>query len=127
MFDIGGAEFLMIGLAILLLFGPKKIPEVMHSIGKGIRYFRKAQEDLKSQIRDISTEVEKQTSISSTVISESPTQIHIDTTNVESETQVISIRPAEGSLARNAHFDEIQEDSTQISDPNPQKTLEQGE
>jgi|GEM_PF-488701 len=127
MFDIGGAEFLMIGLAVLLLFGPKKIPEVMHSIGKGIRYFRKAQEDLKSQIRDISTEVEKQTNITNTVINESSSQIQIDTTIVESETQTISIRPAEGILARNVHIDEIQEDSTHISDPNPQKTLEQGE
>ena len=127
MFDIGGAEFLMIGLAILLLFGPKKIPEVMHSIGKGIRYFRKAQEDLKSQIRDISTEVEKQTNITNTIVSESPSQTQIDTTIVESETQTFSIRPAEGSLARNVHIEGIQEDSSQISDPNPQKTLEQGE
>ncbi|MFM7157718.1 MAG: twin-arginine translocase TatA/TatE family subunit, partial [Bacteroidota bacterium] len=45
MFDIGGAEFLLIGLAILMLFGPKKIPEIMQAIGKGIRYFRQAQED----------------------------------------------------------------------------------
>ena len=99
----------------------------MHSIGKGIRYFRKAQEDLKSQIRDISTEVEKQTNITNTIVSESPSQSQIDTTIVESETQTFSIRPAEGSLARNVHIEEIQEDSSQISDPNPQKTLEQGE
>jgi hypothetical protein len=61
------------------------------------------------------------------VIHESSSQIHVDTTIVESETQTFSIRPAEGSLARNVHIDEIQEDTTHISDPNPQKTLEQGQ
>ena len=45
-------------LAILLLFGPKKIPEVMQMFGKGMREFRKAQENLRQQIRDISTEVD---------------------------------------------------------------------
>jgi Sec-independent protein translocase protein TatA len=46
MFDVGGGELLFIVLIILLLFGPKKIPELM----------RRAQEDLTRQIRDISTQ-----------------------------------------------------------------------
>lgn len=56
MFDVGGGELLLIMLAVLLLFGPKKIPEVAQMVGKGIRQFRKAQEDLTQQIRDISAE-----------------------------------------------------------------------
>lgn len=56
MFDVGGGELLLILLAVLLLFGPKKIPEVAQMVGKGIRQFRKAQEDLTQQIRDISAE-----------------------------------------------------------------------
>lgn len=55
MFDVGGGELLFILLIILLLFGPKKIPELMRSVGTGIRHFRRAQEDLTRQIRDIST------------------------------------------------------------------------
>jgi len=55
-FDVGGGELLLILLAVLLLFGPKKIPEVAQMVGKGIRQFRKAQEDLTQQIRDISAE-----------------------------------------------------------------------
>jgi TatA/E family protein of Tat protein translocase len=55
-FDVGGGELLIILLAVLLLFGPKKIPEVAQMVGKGIRQFRKAQEDLTQQIRDISAE-----------------------------------------------------------------------
>ena len=99
MFDIGGAEFLLIGLAILMLFGPKKIPEIIQAIGKGIRYFRQAQEDIKTQIRDISTEVEKQTSLNATITkttdhgSESRVEVTADIT------ETITIKPAEGSVA----------------------------
>lgn len=57
MFDIGGGEFLLIVLVILLLFGPSKLPELARSVGKGLRTMRKAQEDLTQQIRDISADV----------------------------------------------------------------------
>ena len=97
MFDIGGAEFLLIGLAILMLFGPKKIPEIMQAIGKGIRYFRQAQEDIKTQIRDISTEVEKQTSLNATI---TKTTEHGSESRVEVTADITeTIKPAEGSVA----------------------------
>lgn len=57
MFDVGGGELILILLVILLLFGPKKIPEFAQQVGRGIRQFRKAQEDLTQQIRDISADV----------------------------------------------------------------------
>jgi TatA/E family protein of Tat protein translocase len=102
MFDIGGAEFLVIGLAVLLLFGPKKIPEVMRSVGKGLRYFRQAQEDFRNQIRDISAEVEKQTNLDQTnkIIDTSaaaqPEEKSTDT--VAPATEKVVIRPAEGPI-----------------------------
>jgi len=106
MFDIGGAEFLLIGLAILLLFGPKKIPEIMQSIGKGIRYFRQAQEDLKTQIRDISAEVEKQTNLTATIqqTANGPKEIHTEITADVTET--ITIQPADGSIPLFSREDE---------------------
>ncbi len=63
MFDVGGGELFLIFIVVLLLFGPKKIPEVMRSVGKGLRQFRQAQEDLKQQLRDISAEVEQSAEI----------------------------------------------------------------
>lgn len=57
MFDVGGGELVLIFLVILLLFGPKKIPEFAQQVGRGIRQFRKAQDDLTQQIRDISADV----------------------------------------------------------------------
>jgi len=40
--NIGGGELLLILFVILIFFGPKKIPEIGQSIGKGIREFRKS-------------------------------------------------------------------------------------
>jgi sec-independent protein translocase protein TatA len=48
----GGSEWILIFLAILLLFGGKKIPELMRGIGKGIREFNSAKADVQQQIQD---------------------------------------------------------------------------
>lgn len=58
MFDVGGGELVFIVLAILLLFGPKKIPEVAQMIGKGMREFRRAQDGLRAQIREVTAEID---------------------------------------------------------------------
>ena len=42
MFNLGLPELLVIGAAALLLFGPKRLPELAKSLGKGIRDFKKA-------------------------------------------------------------------------------------
>ena len=51
--SIGTPELLMIMLVVLLLFGSKRLPELAKGIGKGIRQFRKAMDDVKDEI-DIS-------------------------------------------------------------------------
>jgi len=48
----GGSEWILIFLAILLLFGGKKIPELMRGIGKGIREFNSAKADVQQQIQE---------------------------------------------------------------------------
>ena len=48
----GGSEWLLIFLAILLLFGGKKIPELMKGIGKGIREFNNARANVQSEIEE---------------------------------------------------------------------------
>jgi sec-independent protein translocase protein TatA len=49
---IGGGEWIIIIVAILLLFGGKKIPELMRGIGQGIREFNDAKKTVKSQIEE---------------------------------------------------------------------------
>ncbi len=42
MFGLGGPEMLLIVMVILLMFGGKKIPELMKGLGKGIKEFKDA-------------------------------------------------------------------------------------
>ena len=42
--NIGGTEILLIVLLVLLLFGGKKIPELMKGLGKGVKSFRDGME-----------------------------------------------------------------------------------
>lgn len=57
MFDVGGGELILIIFAVLLLFGPKKIPEIMQMFGKGVNQMKKAQAQFQTQINEISKEV----------------------------------------------------------------------
>ena len=57
MFDnLGGGEMLLIFLVILIFFGPKKIPELATSLGKGMRKFRDAKEGLEDQLKTVMKE-----------------------------------------------------------------------
>lgn len=53
MFGLGTQELILIIIVILILFGPKKIPELMQSLGKGFRQFRKAQEEIQKDINNV--------------------------------------------------------------------------
>lgn len=48
----GGSEWILIFLAILLLFGGKKIPELMRGIGNGIREFNNAKNTAQKEIEE---------------------------------------------------------------------------
>lgn len=50
---------LVIFFAILLLFGGKKIPELMRGIGKGIKEFNSARSTLESELKDGMKEAER--------------------------------------------------------------------
>ena len=49
---ISGQEIVILGLAVLLLLGSKKIPEMARGLGKGMREFRKAADDIKREISE---------------------------------------------------------------------------
>jgi sec-independent protein translocase protein TatA len=46
----GGMEWLLIFFAVLLLFGGKKIPELMRGMGKGIREFNDARNKVSNEL-----------------------------------------------------------------------------
>lgn len=53
-----GSEIIIIALVILLLFGGRKIPELMRGLGKGVRSFRQGMKEVNDEINaDSSDEV----------------------------------------------------------------------
>ena len=52
LFNFLGPEMLVVVFAILLLFGGKKIPELMKGLGSGIREFNKAKKDVSDKLQE---------------------------------------------------------------------------
>ena len=46
----GGSEWIIIALAVLVLFGGRKIPEFMRGLGKGMREFKDAKDNIKTEL-----------------------------------------------------------------------------
>lgn len=60
MFNLGTPEIVLILIVALIVMGPKKLPEMAKSLGKGLREFRKAADDLKDSIeKDLREEATK--------------------------------------------------------------------
>jgi len=57
--NIGAGEIIIIALVILLLFGGKKIPELMKGLGKGVRSFKEGVNEIEQDINKIDTETKK--------------------------------------------------------------------
>ena len=55
----GGSEWILILLVVLLFFGGKKIPDLMRGIGRGVREFNDAKENVKSEIENGMKEKDK--------------------------------------------------------------------
>jgi sec-independent protein translocase protein TatA len=56
---IGVQELLLIFLLVLLLFGAKRIPDIAHGLGRGIRDFKKALKDTQDEINKETSQDEK--------------------------------------------------------------------
>jgi len=58
--NLGLGEMLLIGVAVLIFFGPSKLPELGKALGKGIQEFKKASRELtdsvKEEVKDITDE-----------------------------------------------------------------------
>lgn len=51
MFGIGTTELIIIMFIILLIFGAKKLPELAQGLGKGIREFKKASNEIQEELK----------------------------------------------------------------------------
>ena len=55
---IGTWEIIAIVLVFILLFGGKKIPELMRGLGKGVKEFKTGMKDVENDIQDIKKDIE---------------------------------------------------------------------
>jgi len=56
---IGTQEFLFIILIILILFGGKKIPELMKGLGKGVKSFKEGMNEVEENLKETDNKKEK--------------------------------------------------------------------
>lgn len=59
-FNLGGGEIFIVLIIVLLLFGSKKIPEFAKGLGKGIRYFKDATDEIQRDIQDTVNDVKSE-------------------------------------------------------------------
>ena len=59
MFGIGMPELLLILALALIVLGPKKLPELVRALGKGMAEFRKATDELKDEFRQMEHEIDE--------------------------------------------------------------------
>ncbi|MCB0645507.1 MAG: twin-arginine translocase TatA/TatE family subunit [Saprospiraceae bacterium] len=58
LFNLGGSEIILIMLVVLVLFGGKKIPELMRGLGQGIKEFNNAKSNIESEVKENLREIE---------------------------------------------------------------------
>lgn len=64
---LGGMEWLVVVFALLLLFGGRKIPELMKGLGKGIRDFNDARSSVDTELKEGMREPEERRKIRSKI------------------------------------------------------------
>ncbi len=57
--NLGAGEIIIIALIVLLLFGGKKIPELMKGLGKGVRSFKEGVNNIEKDIENTPTDEKK--------------------------------------------------------------------
>ena len=55
---LGFWEIVLIVLCVILLFGGKKIPELMRGLGKGVKNFKEGMKEVENDVKDIKKDIE---------------------------------------------------------------------
>ena len=58
-FGLGWGEIVLIALVVLLLFGGKKIPELMRGLGKGVKSFKEGMSQVEKEVDEIKKDIKE--------------------------------------------------------------------
>ena len=58
-FGLGWGEIALIALIVLLLFGGKKIPELMKGLGKGVKSFKEGMSQVEKEVDEIKKDIKE--------------------------------------------------------------------
>jgi sec-independent protein translocase protein TatA len=58
-FGLGWGEIVLIALVVLLLFGGKKIPELMKGLGKGVKSFKEGMSKVENEVDEIKKDIQE--------------------------------------------------------------------
>jgi sec-independent protein translocase protein TatA len=72
LFGLGTSEIIVIVIAILILFGAKKIPQFAKGLGQGVREFKDAAGNVKKEIADEARQVNQAADVNSSVNAQGP-------------------------------------------------------
>ena len=89
-FGIGLPEMALIMILALLIFGPKKLPEIGRSLGKAIRGFQEASKEFETEFKKEAERLEKVVTEPMKSTLEPPEQKALNSTSVESPTDRIT-------------------------------------
>src|SRR5438045_6842252 len=92
---LGIQEMIVIFVIALVLFGPKKLPELGRTIGKAITEFRRASNDLKATFEREMQTLERESQSMSQVAQVTASDIFNRAINYDSDHEVRSLPPAE--------------------------------
>lgn len=82
---IGVTELLLIFGVVLLLFGPKKLPELAKSMGQAMKEFKKGQEDLENTFTGNTTTTTEPKPNNNVNVNSTTTEAHIDPVDEKKE------------------------------------------
>ncbi|HEX9191146.1 MAG TPA: twin-arginine translocase TatA/TatE family subunit [Candidatus Deferrimicrobiaceae bacterium] len=123
MFGIGFQEMLIILVVVLIFFGPKRLPDLAKSLGKGIAEFKKASEEVRKGIEEA---VKEESTGEGGKSPESPTpQAHDTAASAQPQetavpsTAVTDTTPAEGEAQKHPAPGAGTESATDAATPRP--------
>ena len=98
--NLGFPEMLFLGLLALLLFGPRRLPEIGRQIGRALSEFKLASNEFQTQLENEVRQLDKETN-SQSILPPSPPEGAVAKTAVETAPATASV-PAGGDGAKGA-------------------------